>query len=206
MIAAALLRIPFDALAGRPMPPFITFYPAVSVIGIACGMPVGFAAVSAALVAAWYFWIPEFNSWRIEDAGGVLSLVLFAIGGSFAAYVGGMARHLLDEVKRREADRSRVARESVHRVKNLISVALALSRQASNANSVEEYRNRLGERLTALARAQDLLVKTDWRALPVPELIHAATDPFHGTAFRRGGRRVDRRAGELGARAFACTL
>jgi len=54
-------------------------------------------------------------------------------------------------------------REINHRVKNQYAVILAMMRETGrNADSIEEFQNKLGERITALAASHDLLVKSDW--------------------------------------------
>ncbi len=70
-------------------------------------------------------------------------------------------------------------RELSHRSKNLLAVVQSMARQtARQSTSVAEFEERFSARIQALARAHDLLVKQDWRGVPLLELIEVQVEPF----------------------------
>jgi two-component sensor histidine kinase len=59
-----------------------------------------------------------------------------------------------------------------HRSKNLLVLVEAMPRQTV-AVAPEDFIERFGERLRALAANQDLLVKNEWRGVNLSELVHS---------------------------------
>lgn len=175
----ALIRPALDAWAGEALPPFITFYPAVVVSALLGGPRVGSIAALGAFFLAWYFWIPELNSFAIRDARAALTLGIFAFNALLLAWTVGLARLMLDSAAAGEAERTLAARESVHRTKNLIAVVHALTTKIANeAQSVDEFRAILSKRLAALSVAQNTLVREDWSDVKVGAMIDDAIAPF----------------------------
>jgi two-component system CheB/CheR fusion protein len=70
-------------------------------------------------------------------------------------------------------------RELTHRAKNLLTVIQSIARRmARTAPSVEEFENRLGQRLQGLAASQDVLVANNWQGAPLADLIRQQLEPF----------------------------
>ncbi|HEY3800158.1 MAG TPA: sensor histidine kinase [Caulobacteraceae bacterium] len=64
--------------------------------------------------------------------------------------------------------------ELAHRAKNLLSLVDGIARQTAKAEGApEEFSDRFGARLRALADAHDLLVNQDWRGVDLEELVRA---------------------------------
>ncbi len=57
-----------------------------------------------------------------------------------------------------------------HRSKNMLALVQAVARQ-TRASNPDDFIERFGERIQALAAAQDLLVKNDWRGVDLEELV-----------------------------------
>jgi two-component sensor histidine kinase len=75
-----------------------------------------------------------------------------------------------------------VSRELHHRVKNVVSIAQSLVQQTGrNASSVKDYQQKITDRLVALARAQDLLVESEGKAILLGALISQILAPFDAT-------------------------
>jgi two-component sensor histidine kinase len=69
--------------------------------------------------------------------------------------------------------------ELSHRVKNVLAVVQAIiGRTLSDERSIHEGRRSLGERVLALARAHELLMRTDWKGVSLTELIQTELQPF----------------------------
>ena len=84
VIAAALLlhRAIVHAI-GAELPPFITFYPAIMVVALLCGLRPGLLATLLAALAADYWLIPPHGSLTIASPAAAISLALFAAMGVF---------------------------------------------------------------------------------------------------------------------------
>lgn len=66
-----------------------------------------------------------------------------------------------------------VMRELSHRSKNLLAVVQAIARQtAQQADSVKEFLEKFGERVRALAGAQDLLVAGNWSGASLGDVVN----------------------------------
>jgi two-component sensor histidine kinase len=176
---ATIIKFPLDTLAGEPLPPFITFYPAVVLAALCGGLRVAFTAATATLLLAWYLWLPHVFSFELSDARTSLTLIIYAVSSALLAWSVGLARLTLDEVAANQAERSLSARESVHRIKNLVAVVQALNAKiAREVTTTEEFRDLLSKRLDALAAAQNALIREDWNDVELSELIKGALAPF----------------------------
>jgi two-component sensor histidine kinase len=176
---ATLIRFPLDDLAGEPLPPYITFYPALVIASLCGGPRVGFLTAAATLLLAWYLWLPVPYSFVIAGARTPLTLGIYAVSSSLLASVVGLARLMLDQVAANEAERALSARESVHRIKNLIAVVQALtSKIAREAKTPEEFKEVMSKRLEALGAAQNVLVREDWNDVDLRQVIEGALAPF----------------------------
>jgi PAS domain S-box-containing protein len=88
----------------------------------------------------------------------------------------------VDEQKRNLERQQLMTRELSHRVKNSLTVVQALAGQTFRDGqpihrSLEEFRGRLH----ALALANDILAKTEWREFGLQELILQVTAPYRGS-------------------------
>jgi two-component sensor histidine kinase len=176
---ATLIKFPLDAWAGETLPPFITFYPAVVLASLCGGPRVGMLAAVATLLLAWYFWIPEQFSFVISGRRTPLMLALYAISVSFLAWAVGLARLTLDQVVANEAGRSVSARESVHRIKNLVAIVQAMTSKISReVTTTAEFRDILNKRLEALGAAQNVLIRQDWSDVQLHEIVSSSLAPF----------------------------
>jgi PAS domain S-box-containing protein len=90
------------------------------------------------------------------------------------------------ERKRMEENVQMTVKELSHRSKNLMAVVQAISWQtAQNSLDLEDFEQRFAQRLEALARSQDLLVKLDWRWVSLQDLVRAQLEPFLDSAGER---------------------
>ena len=85
------------------------------------------------------------------------------------------------ELRERLSQQRLLSRELNHRVKNVLAMVQAMVRRTlSDQRPVAEARELIGQRLQALARAQDLLLRTDWKDIsrsspPSLRLIRSAS-------------------------------
>jgi two-component sensor histidine kinase len=93
----------------------------------------------------------------------------------------------LDAQAREVADRIQtvLTDEIHHRMKNMLTIVTALVRQSMRAStSLAEAEAAIGLRLLAMSRAHDLLLKADWQAGDLAEIVHGAVEQ-HETAAGR---------------------
>lgn len=70
-------------------------------------------------------------------------------------------------------------REINHRVKNQYSVILSMmSETGRRAANIDEFQDKIRERITALAASHDLLVKSDWSGSTLSEIAKEQLAPF----------------------------
>jgi two-component sensor histidine kinase len=176
---ATIIKFPLDGWAGENLPPYITYYPAL-VLATLCGGPrVGFVTAAATLLLAWYFWLPIEFSFTISGARTPLTIGIYAVSSALLAWAIGLARLVLDQVVANEAERALSARESVHRIKNVIAVVQALAAKiAKEVSTPEEYKQVITKRLEALGAAQNVLIKEDWSDANLKQMIESALAPF----------------------------
>jgi two-component sensor histidine kinase len=173
-----LIRAPLDAAAQQPLPPYITLYPMIVIAAFAGGIRVGAVAVVMSAVAAWLLWMSPARPFAPSWIQAFTALV-FLFTATLTIVAAGGARLLLERMAASQAERARTARESVHRIKNLIAVVQSISRKlARDAPDVATYRDKLEQRLVALAVAQDILLKRDWEDIALDDLVQATLGPF----------------------------
>ena len=84
----------------------------------------------------------------------------------------------ITERRRGEQERELLSRELSHRVKNILAVVQSLAMQTDGHRSVKEFRDAFIGRLSALARAQTLLLDAQWRGADLRELVEQALQPY----------------------------
>jgi hypothetical protein len=82
----------------------------------------------------------------------------------------------MSERKRQEEQVSLLMREVNHRAKNMLAL-VQIARQTIASNP-EDFVERFGNRVSALAVSQDLLVKSEWRGADLHELVRSQLAHF----------------------------
>ena len=89
----------------------------------------------------------------------------------------------ITERKRAEEHIHVIMKELSHRTKNLMAVVQAISWQtAQKSLDFDDFEQTFTQRLEALARSHDLLVKRDWRGVVLDDLVRAQLKPFLDSA------------------------
>lgn len=83
----------------------------------------------------------------------------------------------ITERKRQEDQITLLMREVNHRSKNMLTVVQAVARQTVAANP-EDFLDRFGKRVEALAASQDLLVKNAWMGADFGDLVRSQLAHF----------------------------
>jgi PAS domain S-box-containing protein len=83
----------------------------------------------------------------------------------------------ITERKRAEAQVQQLLREVKHRAKNILSVVQAIAHQTA-ANSAQEFVSQFSERIRGLSSSLDLVVKNEWKNVPLAELVRSQLAHF----------------------------
>src|SRR5208337_1661953 len=90
----------------------------------------------------------------------------------------------ITERKRYEEQIRLLLHEVNHRAKNMLALVQAVARQTV-ATRPDDFIARFGERIQALAAAQDLLVRSEWKGVDLGELVHSQLAHFKDLAGTR---------------------
>ncbi|WP_061934292.1 sensor histidine kinase [Aureimonas sp. AU22] len=215
--AALILRFAFDHALPAGFP-YLTFFPAVILTAFFAGSAPGLACAAACGLAAWYWFIPPFETFdfsppvRIAVAFyvfvvGVDILLIHAMHSAVERLEAERAlnedlllqqKAHLEESQRQQRQQRVLQRELSHRMKNTLAMVQAMvSQSLRNATDPKDAADMASARIQALARAQDMLTATDWAASDVRTIVTSSIAPHADTPdrFRMAGLPVD-----LGAR------
>ena len=85
----------------------------------------------------------------------------------------------ITQARNAEEARKIIAREVIHRAKNMLAIVAAIQRQtARNATSLEQFNQKFGERIRSLSASTDLLVSGDWTSVSLADLVKSQLEPF----------------------------
>jgi PAS domain S-box-containing protein len=85
----------------------------------------------------------------------------------------------ITERKKRDEHIQLLLREVSHRSKNMLAVVQAMAKQTA-AKSPQDFVERFGQRVLALAASHDLLVRSDWRSVSLEDLVGSQLAHFGG--------------------------
>lgn len=88
------------------------------------------------------------------------------------------------ERRRAEEHARLMVTEVNHRAKNMLSLVQAIAKQTV-ATRPEDFLERFGMRIQAMAASQDLLVKNQWKAVPIGYLVRSQLAHFVGSTSAR---------------------
>jgi two-component sensor histidine kinase len=173
----ALARMGLDLVIHGQVP-FATFYPAVIAAGLIAGVRAGVIAVILATPLAVFAFDAQYPI--ATTVVWCLMASVVAVGAGTARDLGAKVKAERDELARTQAKLELVVREQVHRAKNTLAVLTALANQsAQGASSVEDFRDKLVDRIRALSAAYGMLSAQETDApLPLAEIVETALGPF----------------------------
>lgn len=85
----------------------------------------------------------------------------------------------ISEQKEREHREQLLMREVNHRSKNMLGLVAAVARQTATGDP-QTFLERFTDRIHSLAASQDLLVKNNWKKVPVESLVRSQLGHFRG--------------------------
>lgn len=156
---------------------YVSFYPAILLATVVAGplIAIGVTIVSAVLAAAFFHPLGPFalTDGDIWGLGAFLTVNLLVIGTTdFLLRTVVRCNDQAERLMATEQHTNVLLRELSHRMKNQYAIILAMSRAtARTATSVSEFQHTFTQRLHGLSRTHDLLVDTDWKSVPIEDLI-----------------------------------
>jgi two-component sensor histidine kinase len=177
--------------------PFVLYFPPIQMIATYLGWRWGaFTAVGSGIAGAYFFIHPAMD-WPFSWSALVL-VTLFALSAGTMIVIGHLLRTAVLEIADRAQQSEDFNRELQHRTKNSLQMMRALASQASKATDPAEFYEKLGGRLGALAKANELLRFGALRSCDMNQLVEAAVAPF-------GGDQIVTRGPECQVSRDACT-
>jgi two-component sensor histidine kinase len=167
--------------------PVVVLYPCVLIASVWGGTMAGLATLALGALAADYLWLRPVGSFAL-DADSAVTLIAFGVACIFVVVIAQMFRSLVELHVEGEERAILLAHEIKHRANNLFGVVQAISAQtARNATSVAHHQSIFMARLTALARAQQL-VSEDLASSPeLRAFLMHVLEPFEGGRFTLDG-------------------
>jgi two-component sensor histidine kinase len=183
VLAGFLARLLVDVLINGQVP-FVTFYPAVMAASLIAGYRSGFAAVLLSTPFAIFAFGAQYPIMTTVVWLALASVV--ALGCGLAHDLRARLKAERDELARTKQKLELVIQEQAHRAKNTFAILNALAAQsAKDATNVEDYRDRLIERVRALSAAYSLMSSAEPDApLGLDTLVQLALAPFDTFAER----------------------
>jgi len=184
VVAGYLVRLLIDQFIHGQVP-FVTFYPAVIAASLIAGLRSGLVTILLATPLAvvafeGQYPVPTTIIWL------VLAIIV-AAGCGLAHDLRARLRAERDELEKTKAKLELVVSEQAHRAKNTFAILNALAVQsAQGASDVEEFRDRLIERVKALSSAYSLMSAAEPDApLALAQLVELALAPFRSSYCER---------------------
>ena len=183
---AALSRILATPLIGGGAP-FLTFAPAILIAALITGPWGGLSALIYSSLVVDYFWLSPYWSFAPASASVGLLTMFWLFSGSLiviAVLVRALVCTLVDSEQRARI----LATEMSHRMRNVLGLVQAISRQTlRTAPSPSEYQTMFEARITALGRAQDLIADDPENPPDLKGLLKSILEPFGGPRFIMSG-------------------
>lgn len=96
-----------------------------------------------------------------------------------------------EELIKHEKISSLLRRELNHRSKNLLTVVQSISAlTARQSDTLLDYKTKFNERLMALSRCQDVLIRNDWSSVALDEIVRSQVEPVADDRLRLEGEPV----------------
>jgi two-component sensor histidine kinase len=187
--AATALRWAIDR--GGAGIPFLTYFPALTLVALFLGWRWGAAVALASGIAANRLLSAEpIVAW----SGGrdTVLAALFVLSCAALVSIGEIARRTVREVEAAKAREEALNRELLHRVKNMLATVNAMAVLTARHSEPDGFIDALSGRMQALERATGLLGVDENAPCETGQLVEAAIAPFRaGDNFRVEGPPCD---------------
>lgn len=163
----------------REQMPYTLFFIGVLAASVFGGWRAGVLATFLSALLANISFVSTTGRFTLGDSLGWAFGMFLLVSLLLVTLVNALATSLRQETTLRE-DLTTVSSEYRHRIKNLLTITQSLVDQtARSSGSIPEFKDKVVDRLHALARVQDLLHAGKAQAVPLHALIDTILSPFH---------------------------
>ncbi|MET0180068.1 MAG: sensor histidine kinase [Novosphingobium sp.] len=175
VIVPTVLRIAIDN--GVNGIPFVTYFPTIVIASLIVSWEYATAcAILSAVVAVWWF-VPQVGPW-IENSASIMIVALFLVSCALLIATGQALRRMVRDFVALSQREAHLNTELQHRVKNMLAVVQALAQQSAKDADPPEFARAFAGRLSALARAHDVLSAGALENCAMPDLVVRACEAF----------------------------
>jgi two-component sensor histidine kinase len=181
---ATLVRFGFGQISSANTV-FAPYYSAILVAALVGGWCAGaFAAALGGLTALWLFVPPDWQS-HAFDREWFGRYFLFAVSSVVIVWAAKSYRDLLRELREEQERRRLLNHELAHRIRNTLTIVQSIIGQALRDQPAA--RDKLNNRIAALAATNDLLVESEWRGASLKSILAAEFAPYDPARFHLDG-------------------
>ena len=164
---------------------FAPYYSATLVAALVGGVGAGSVAALLGGVIAYFFFILPEGSFPQHAATQIVSLSLYGTSSFIIIWAAENRRALLVSLQQEERTRQLLTNELAHRVKNTLAVVQAIINYSVLDQPV--LRENLGARITALAKANEILTNSQTCATSLKQILRTELEPFDIARFQLAG-------------------
>jgi two-component sensor histidine kinase len=167
---------------------FATYYPAVLLATLIGGLSGGITALVLGGLVGWLWFEPSLPLVSQSAAEQAIGLVLYGLSSSFIVWAAEHYRRVIRRLDEEQHYRRLVVDELNHRLRNKLATVHAVVRHELQSHDV--IRDKIIGRLRALAAADELLARSDGKAVDIGEIMRAELEPYDETRIAVGGDRI----------------
>jgi two-component sensor histidine kinase len=164
---------------------FATYYPAVLLATLIGGWPAGIFAQITGGIVAWLYFDPSLSPPSHAIGEQLADFGLYALSSGLIIWASDQYRRALRCLDEEEHYRVLVLDELKHRLRNKLAVVQAVLRHELRGH--EETRNRIFDRLNALALADELLTKSDHESVDLHDILRVELSLYGEARFSTKG-------------------
>jgi two-component sensor histidine kinase len=138
---------------------FATYFPIVLVVSVFAGVPAGTITAVLSLLVVWWAFIPPYYAFSSLHTSDFANFLLYGISSALIIWLSHLYRTTLSALLQTQRSKNLLVDELNHRAGNLLTVIQSIVKGTLVSNKQEA--RRLSGRIEALARADDLVSRTD---------------------------------------------
>jgi two-component sensor histidine kinase len=189
-VALAIPTVLTFALDGwlANLPPFLTFFPAVTLAALVLGARWGSIILLLSAALCDYVFLPPRWDWSLS-INDLVVMLIFLFGGALILVTGEALRRSAQRLQAAAAREHELNAELKHRVNNNLAAIQGMARQIIRSRSAPEaFYETFSRRLDALREAHAVLSSTDWVSCDLPRLADRGLKAFQqNTAIKTTG-------------------
>ena len=184
VLLAALLRGGASFLSERALL-FPTFYPAVLAATLYGGVKPGLLASLASVLVVWSIFISRDTYFPALSFDELFNMAFFVAMAVLLVWITASYRGLLQRLTMEDDRRNLLVMEMQHRNRNTLAVAQSIVSQGLKDD--RESAKSINGRLSALAKANELLMASPELAVPLTEIVRSVMSSYDSTRYDVSG-------------------